>query len=1035
MLHVRTSLAFFAASVAAQTPAWSQFRATAQHTGMSTLPGPPPATPRGAWSFPSPDGTAVISSPAIAGDGTIVFMTQGGLVVAVEPLAAAPSWTCATLATPLFSEQSPAISFAGNLVYVAAGSRLFVLSMTDGTITQTYNTQPYGYGNFIASPSVATNYLAIPTTTGVLVFPANYISSPQYISSYVPTGPITSIDNDPSYSYCIFYVSSTNLAVKLCPTYNPTVAVWTFPLSESSSFAPVVVASLGVVFFVTNGPVAYVYGVISQSASVQSFCSSTGQLNTTLGGAPAWVGGNFGLAVVSSLGAGAAVLLTGPFANSSCILTASIPGTAPSAGSSLAIDVNRTAYYGSSNGSLIAVDLSRPVPFVAWTSVLLSGSSSPVMSSSAVGSSTNIAVGFESSIVVVQPICGAGYYYQTVGGCLPCPANSYQPLTNVSAGVCTLCPAGSDTAGNTSGTSLAACAPCAAGLYNPAPGGSCRGCAAGSFSGGGGANCSLCPAGSSSSIVNATNVTVCAACAPGFVSSAGSAACVGCAAGSWAPGGTSICSSDSQACFTAANASADCDAVLPYAQYGADTTHSSLVAGAGPVALPLSVERTRIFSSNRLVSGLALGPSGGVVANLPVDSLFFVGTQTGVLGVSSVNGAIVNAYDTPAIAFPGSPAVAPWGWVFAVDANFKLYALPALEAAAPFWVYSPPNGVQAGYTVTPPAVHSATRAVYYNAGPSGIACVDGIAGTARWVWAQPNSEACSSTPALDLLGARVYVSCDDKFVYALSAAAGQVLWSYRTGGSPASPSLSADGSLLFVVTTANNLLTLDASSGALRWLPVALSPAAALASPAVADGVVIVALADGTVFAANSTFERAVKWTVQLDGAVVAPPTIGAADASSGTGSTAYIGTLAGSLYAVDVSSGAVRWNVSLGEPLAQPAVILARGDTLLVPSNASAAVFSVRGNTASPSVAATATATPSATAAAQGDSAPSALVISLSVALSVSVLGLLAAGAYSRGLIGPRWRPRSTAWSNEKESHLNPLRVERESAAPLSVE
>ena len=100
------------------------------------------------------------------------------------------------------------------------------------------------------------------------------------------------------------------------------------------------------------------------------------------------------------------------------------------------------------------------------------------------------------------------------------------------------------------------------------------------------------------------------------------------------------------------------------------------------------------------------------------------------------------------------------------------------------------------------------------------------------------------------------------------------------------------GALLFASTTADNLLAFDAASGVLRWLPVAAAPAPALAAPAVtADAVVVVALFDGTVFAAASGGKM---WAVQLDGPVVAPPTLGAAG-------TAFVGTLNGTLYALDV--------------------------------------------------------------------------------------------------------------------------------------
>ena len=479
------------------------------------------------------------------------------------------------------------------------------------------------------------------------------------------------------------------------------------------------------------------------------------------------------------------------------------------------------------------------------------------------------------------------------------------------------------------------------------------------------------------------------------------------------------CSASAQSCYTGTNSAADCAAVLPHAQFGIDTTHSSQSAYAGPVTPP-RVVKTAVYSGQASipVSGLAVGPSGGVVAGRPYDALFFVGMSDDFFGVSSVNEALMNNYEmpTPSASYVGSPAVAPWGAVYVVDANFRLFSLPVLSGTPPTWVYTPPGGGSSpGYAATPPAAHSATRAVYYNAGPSGIVCVD-ISGTKRWSWMPPPpAVACSTTPALDLAGRSVFVGCDDYFVYAISASSGLTLWAHRTGGAVrASPALSADGALLFVSSIANNLLALNASSGEVLWLPVAVAPAAVLATPAVAPGAVIVGVTDGTLFAASDG--GAVQWQVVLDGPIVAPPTLGAANATTGESGTAFVGTLAGSLYAVDVDTGRVKWREDVGEPVTQPAVILARGDTLLLPSNVSSSVFVVNGvapsatpsatpsasTSASPSANATSPGGGGAQAAAAGLDQTTTIIIGVAVPL---VLIAFAGGAMGRGLLDRRAR------------------------------
>jgi hypothetical protein len=338
LLRVLFSLLAFSAARAAGGPNWPQFRASAGHAGFSPLAGPPRAAVPEMWRLPSPDGSAIVSSPALTVDGTAIFLTQGGAFVAARPLQSAPWWTYKT-ASPLAGESSPAIS-AGVNTYVASAAYLYCIVVSTGAVTQIFSAAALGYGNTTFPPTLSDNgvSLAVPTSSGVLIFSSScssfYPWNPTLvISGLIPSGPVSSVDNDPLYAYCLFFVTSANAAVKLCPqSFSPSVPVWSFPLSEPSPFAPVVVASLGAVFFVTGGPGAFVSGVAAFGSANTSVCA--GQFGSALGGAPAWVGGSFGLAAVSSqANGGAAVLLTGPLPISSCALAASVAGTPPSAGS------------------------------------------------------------------------------------------------------------------------------------------------------------------------------------------------------------------------------------------------------------------------------------------------------------------------------------------------------------------------------------------------------------------------------------------------------------------------------------------------------------------------------------------------------------------------------------------------------------------------------------------------------------------------------------------------------------------------------
>ena len=427
---LRAALALaLVARAAALVPVWSQFRATAQHTGAATTVGPP-SSRTDAWSLQSPDGSSVAaSSPAVASDGTVVFVTAAGMVVAVRPYSAAPAWTASMPAQPTQAEGTPAISATGDFVFVAANTYLYCYSMTSGALTYSFNTATYGYGAFTFSPTVGSQYIAIPTTSRLLVLYAT-LALYQQFSAYAPSSPVASIDNDSPYGYCTFFSSTPSYAIKWCPSYSPSTPVWTFQLPEPSTLSPVIVQSINAVFFVTNGPNAFIYGFVLQGTTNTPYCTINGQFSTTISSSPAWVGGSFGLAAVSSAAVASPVMLTGALPSSSCTLTTSILGAAPSAGSSLAIDGNLTGFYGASDGRLFALNLRGLTPEVAWTAPLLGGVGA-LRSSPAVGPNANVVLGIQSDaglpfILSLQPICGAGFF-QSLGSARHAPSAPTSP--------------------------------------------------------------------------------------------------------------------------------------------------------------------------------------------------------------------------------------------------------------------------------------------------------------------------------------------------------------------------------------------------------------------------------------------------------------------------------------------------------------------------------------------------------------------------------------------------------------------------------
>ena len=346
----------------------------------------------------------------------------------------------------------------------------------------------------------------------------------------------------------------------------------------------------------------------------------------------------------------------------------------------------------------------------------------------------------------------------------------------------------------------------------------------------------------------------------------------------------------------------------------------------------------------------------------PEDTLLFVGLSNDVFGFAGVNGAVINNYFMPGgISFPGSPAVAPWGTVYVVGSNFNLFALDFAVGGSPLWTYA----TSGTGTVTAPAVHNSLRAVFYSIGSS-VLCINET-GTRVWVWTPPitpGGVTCSTTPAIDTAGTRVFVGCDDYSVYALNATTGVFLWSrLMTNIVSASPAVSADGTLVFVSSNANNLQALWSDTGALAWIPVSISQSAVTAAPAVASNAVIVATNDGTLFAANNTFPGSVKWSTVLPGGVTvtAPVTL---DSNGTAFVVASVGSNLGYIFGVDVETGRLLWTLTVGEPLTKAAVLLPSG-VLVIPSQFYSAIYVVRGfsATATPTASGTASATASASA------------------------------------------------------------------------
>src|SRR5208283_1879312 len=115
-----------------------------------------------------------------------------------------------------------------------------------------------------------------------------------------------------------------------------------------------------------------------------------------------------------------------------------------------------------------------------------------------------------------------------------------------------------------------------------------------------------------------------------------------------------------------------------------------------------------------------------------------------------------------------------------------------------------------------------------------------------WNYTTGNSISYSS-PAV--INGVVYVGSDDHYIYALNAATGTYIWSYKTGGSVDSSPAVANG-IVYVGSEDNKVYALNAAIGAFDWSYKTGDKVES--SPTVANGVVYVGSDDNKVYALNA---------------------------------------------------------------------------------------------------------------------------------------------------------------------------------------
>lgn len=254
------------------------------------------------------------------------------------------------------------------------------------------------------------------------------------------------------------------------------------------------------------------------------------------------------------------------------------------------------------------------------------------------------------------------------------------------------------------------------------------------------------------------------------------------------------------------------------------------------------------------------------------------------------------------------------GYVYAVDGatgsvKWKFATLGAGEnsgGTSPTSIASKPAiGLNGTVYVTTPAeyVDGVAHTVY---------AINGSTGTALWT---AFAGAVTSSPALSADGAVLYVSSNDGYILALDTSTGQTKWMSRkatilTDGynqfGPAA--VGADGTV-YASNCNGYFYALDGATGKVKWKWAPLPPIAQdcmNAKPAIAeDGTIFLGTAAGITALDAGDTGASKKWSWStLSGVMSAGPTIGA------NGTTLYVGTIAGGVYALDIASdGATKWH------------------------------------------------------------------------------------------------------------------------------
>lgn len=210
-----------------------------------------------------------------------------------------------------------------------------------------------------------------------------------------------------------------------------------------------------------------------------------------------------------------------------------------------------------------------------------------------------------------------------------------------------------------------------------------------------------------------------------------------------------------------------------------------------------------------------------------------------------------------------------------------------------------------GPIISSPVAGSDT--VYIASSDAFLRALDAHSGRELWRYVV-GPKLMNTTPVL--AGGLLLVAGDYTWLYALDASSGKVIWRYDSGNVVvAAPSADPATQLAFL-TSGNNLIALDIRTGARRWefqiTDASVQGWETVASPTVSGGSIFWAPGAGTRLFALDEATGKTHWTFDTADRMASTPVL--------RGSTLYVTTWRGSVFAIDTSTGTKRWEQKLGQ-------------------------------------------------------------------------------------------------------------------------